>query len=90
MSTTQGVDDLLEKWERRGSDVNNADSDDEDANNNEPKQEIFMGTRRLTLTNIEKIKDQMREMHMKDGKYIPSISEEGGGGGHLLQLQVSL
>jgi CRP-like cAMP-binding protein len=80
ISTTQGVDDLLEKWERRGSDVNNADSDDEDANNNEPKQEIFMGTRRLTLTNIEKIKDQMREIHMKDGKYIPSISEEGGGG----------
>ena len=37
-----------------------------------------MGTRRLTLTNIEKIKGQMKELHMKDGKYIPTISEDGG------------
>jgi len=37
-----------------------------------------MGTRRLTLTNIEKIKGQMKELHMKDGKYIPPISEDGG------------
>ena len=75
------VDNLLDKWERNsGQNDNDHDDDDdvEDINNNEPKQEIYMGTRRLTLTNIEKIKGQMKELHMKDGKYIPTISEDGG------------
>eukprot|EP00986_Skeletonema_menzelii_P006302 scaffold2378_cov152-Skeletonema_menzelii.AAC.20 len=75
-----GVDNLLEKWERNNSGIDESFvDDDDDMNNNEPKQEIFMGTRRLTLTNIEKIKGQMKELHMKDGKYIPTISEDGSG-----------
>ena len=36
-----------------------------------------MGTRRLTLTSIQKIKGQMKELHMKNGKFIPPISEDG-------------
>ena len=76
--SARNVDDLLEKWERNNG--QEEPEDDDDVNNNEPKQEIFMGTRRLTLTNIEKIKGQMKELHMKDGKYIPTISEDGGSG----------
>ncbi len=76
MDPRHSVDDLLDKWERNNGQNEEVDEDD-DANNNEPKQEIFMGTRRLTLTNIEKIKGQMKELHMKDGKYIPTISEDG-------------
>jgi len=33
-------------------------------------------SRRLSSPNIEKIKDQMRDLHMKDGKYVPTIAED--------------
>jgi len=49
---------------------------DEDGFNTEPKQEIFLGHRRQTIS-IDKISEQMKELHMKAGNTIPSTKGMG-------------
>lgn len=77
----------FDSWATDSTSSTSSNATTEDDKYQEPKQTIRMGTRRGNIANIDKISQQMKDLHVKSGshavtsKNLEGIDEDGTGAG---------
>jgi cAMP-dependent protein kinase regulator len=77
----------FDSWATDSTSSTSSNATTEDDKYQEPKQTIRMGTRRGNIANIDKISQQMKDLHVKSGshavtsKHLEGIDEDGTGAG---------
>ena len=82
-SNQNSIHETFDSWVTNSTSSTSSNLTTEDDKYQEPKQSIRMATRRGTIANIDKISQQMRDLHVKSGshavtsKNLEGISEDG-------------